>query len=430
MLDREWLVTNGLGGYASSTVAGVPTRGYHGLLIASLPAPLGRLLFLGPLFERLTLADGTSAFLGGVEHPTEKLKLQDPWHLREFFLENGLPVWRYELNGLVVERRLWMPHCLNTVFVRYRLVQGRESIRLELQPGVHFRSYDAPVDAPLPAHFDLKAENGRVELSAPGDLPPLRMVVLGGRAAFAGDGRVIPEVFRRVEQARGYTACGALYSPGSFTVELTAEEPVTFLATCESWETLDALPPDQAEQAENERRERLLGAGAGKLADGLRRRAGAGGGPVHRLPGRPHGGIDAPAGGGGRGADDHRRLPLVHRLGPRHHDQPGGADADHGPARRGGLHPAHVRPPRPRRPHPQLFPRRQDRRASTTRPTRRCGCSTRWTATCRSAATARRFTCCCPRSLTSSSITCAGRASASASIRRTGCCGRGRRAIS
>ena len=54
---REWLVTNGLGGYASGTVAGVATRRYHGLLIAAMPAPLGRMMMLNHLSEQLRLAD-------------------------------------------------------------------------------------------------------------------------------------------------------------------------------------------------------------------------------------------------------------------------------------------------------------------------------------------------------------------------------------
>src|SRR5262245_17939632 len=73
LLGREWLVTNGLGGYASSTVCGVPTRSYHGLLIAALPAPLGRQLLMGPLWEQLRLADGRTVRLDAAEYTGGKL---------------------------------------------------------------------------------------------------------------------------------------------------------------------------------------------------------------------------------------------------------------------------------------------------------------------------------------------------------------------
>ena len=65
LLSREWLVTNGLGGYASGTLCGTATRRYHGLLVAALPAPLGRIMMLNHLSERLKLPDRTRVELGG-----------------------------------------------------------------------------------------------------------------------------------------------------------------------------------------------------------------------------------------------------------------------------------------------------------------------------------------------------------------------------
>src|SRR3954464_13665047 len=97
MLGREWLVTNGLGGYACGTVAGVPTRRYHGLLIAALPAPLGRVMMLGQVSEQVRLKDGRIVRFGGEERVGGRLDLRGAEHLAEFRLEAGLPVWRYEL---------------------------------------------------------------------------------------------------------------------------------------------------------------------------------------------------------------------------------------------------------------------------------------------------------------------------------------------
>src|SRR3954452_4843844 len=67
-LTREWLVTNGLGGYASGTVCGVPTRRFHGLLVASLPSPLGRTMMLNDVAAEVYLPDGSGHRLGGEEH--------------------------------------------------------------------------------------------------------------------------------------------------------------------------------------------------------------------------------------------------------------------------------------------------------------------------------------------------------------------------
>src|SRR5207248_6838045 len=92
LLTREWLVTNGLGGYASGTIGGAVTRRYHGLLIAALPAPLGRQMMLNHLTEWLRLPDGTVVYFGGEERVGAEPALHGAEHLTEFRLEAGLPV--------------------------------------------------------------------------------------------------------------------------------------------------------------------------------------------------------------------------------------------------------------------------------------------------------------------------------------------------
>src|SRR5262245_35532228 len=87
LLTREWLVTNGLGGYASGTVIGAATRRYHGLLIAALPAPLGRMVMLNHLSETLRLPDGKVIHLGGEERAGDTPRLPGVQYLTEFRLE-------------------------------------------------------------------------------------------------------------------------------------------------------------------------------------------------------------------------------------------------------------------------------------------------------------------------------------------------------
>src|SRR4051794_24000926 len=145
LLTREWLVTNGLGGYASGTIAGVASRRYHGLLIAALPAPLGRRGMLNHLSELLRPPHGTSAFLGGEERVGGILDVPGASHLTEFRLEMGLPVWHYEVGDAVVEKQVLLPHGQNTVHIRYRLLEGDGKVRVKLRPSLHFRPHDAPV---------------------------------------------------------------------------------------------------------------------------------------------------------------------------------------------------------------------------------------------------------------------------------------------
>src|SRR5919108_5421628 len=95
LLTREWLVTNGLGGYSSGTIAGLATRRYHGLLVAALPNPLGRVVMLNHVVERVTLPTGRAAQLSGEERVGGRLEVPGAAWLAEFRLEVGLPVWEY-----------------------------------------------------------------------------------------------------------------------------------------------------------------------------------------------------------------------------------------------------------------------------------------------------------------------------------------------
>jgi predicted glycogen debranching enzyme len=273
LLSREWLVTNGLGGYASGTISGAATRRYHGLLIAALPAPLGRVVMLNHLMEQVRVPGGHAVHLGGEDRDGGALNLPGAGFLTEFRLEMGLPVWRYDVGGFRVEKHVLLPHRQNTVYVAYRLVGGEGVVRLKLRPSVHFRPHEAPVNTPLGGPYVFTATEDRFELSegnsmdlakAHGgsaeslEMPVLRLRLLGARSAFTIDGRRVPSVLYRVEESRGYEATGDLWSPGHFHVNLMSGKGATLIASTEPWETIQALRPEQALDAERERRRRLL----------------------------------------------------------------------------------------------------------------------------------------------------------------------------
>jgi predicted glycogen debranching enzyme len=258
LLTREWLVTNGLGGYASGTVSGVATRRYHGLLIASLPAPLGRVMTLSHLSEKIRLADNSTVLFSGDEAASGTLNLYGAEHLVDFRLEFGLPVWQYDVAGLVFEKQIVLPHGQNTVFIIYRLLSGERPIRLKILPSVHFRPHDASVATPIPMPFTLTVSGERYELRAGNELPPLKMLMHGQEPAFTAEGKTIPERMYRIEHTRGYDARGSLWSPGYFRVNLAPGQDATLVASTESWETLCALNPAAALAAERQRRQRLL----------------------------------------------------------------------------------------------------------------------------------------------------------------------------
>jgi predicted glycogen debranching enzyme len=268
-VTREWIVTNGLGGYACGTILGVPTRRYHGLLVAALPNPLGRVMMLNHLEERIALADGTSIAFGGVETTGTALEVPGMERLAEFRLEAGLPVWRYEVDGLAIERRIVLPHRQNTSVIRYALVGGDVEARLELRPAVHFRSHDAAVSDPLGERYAMHAEDGHYVLRAEEPWPPLQLRIEGDECSLALDGRRLDGLLYRVEEARGYAFNGALWTPGAFSARLSPGRPVTLVASTEPAEVVDALTSDEALRFEHERRRRLLSIAAPAAREGL-----------------------------------------------------------------------------------------------------------------------------------------------------------------
>jgi glycogen debranching enzyme len=258
LVSREWLVTNGMGGYASGTIAGVATRRYHGLLIAALPNPLGRCMMFNHLSEQVRLADGSIVRLGSAEK-AGSLEIGAAQHLIEFRLEMGLPIWTFAFSGVVLEKRLSMAYLQNTVYVSYRLLEGRGPLRLSLRPAVQFRPHDAPVSRDLGTAYTLRLQGDRFEISDDDEpFPPLRVRVFGRDARFVFQHDREDAITYRIEAARGYEALGNLWSHGYFKMHVGLDEPATLLASTETWETIVALEPRQAERYEGDRRSRLL----------------------------------------------------------------------------------------------------------------------------------------------------------------------------
>jgi predicted glycogen debranching enzyme len=259
LLDREWIVTNGLGGYASGTVSGAVTRRYHGLLIAALPAPLGRVVMWSHVSEFLRFSDDDVISLGAEERAGGQLDLKSADYLTEFRLEDGLPVWTYRVREVVVEKRVLLPHLQNTVHISYQVISGGKPPRLELRPAFHFRHHESPVDADLAAPYKLTAIDGRYEIAAARRrFPALRMCLHGRESAFTIASSKIPQVIYRIEQQRGYAYEGELWSPGFFRVDLTERSTATLVGSTEPWDIIDVLGPDDVLAAERERRARLL----------------------------------------------------------------------------------------------------------------------------------------------------------------------------
>jgi predicted glycogen debranching enzyme len=259
LLEREWLVANGLGGYASGTVSGVHTRRYHGLLISALPAPLGRIVMLNDLAEQITLTDGTSVRLGHGIKEGDPTQFCGPPVLSEFRLESGLPVWLYTIGDFVFEKRLLLPHLQNSVHIIYRMLSGDGAVTLELCPAVNFRMHEALPDTPIREDYAITLiGRNRYEISSGGPVRHLRIALYGQDPAFIVDNRTIQPIVFWMEESRGYYNKGNLWSPGHFHLDLQKNQYAALVASSHSWETMLALKPEEAFLAEKRRREHLI----------------------------------------------------------------------------------------------------------------------------------------------------------------------------
>jgi len=259
LLSREWLVANGLGGYASGTVSGVRTWRYHGLLIAALPAPWGRVMMLNDLAEEIVLPHGECVRLGGESEGGGDSSFCGPPILSEFRLEAGLPVWVYTKDDFVIEKRLFLPHMQNSVHIKYRMLSGSATLRLALCPAVNFRVHEASPDTPIGDNYAITLLAGnRFEISSGLSLPPLRIALYGRGPAFHVDTRTLQPAVFWMEERRGSRSKGSLWSPGRFHLDLPVDGQAALVASTHSWETMLALKPEEAFQEELRRREHLI----------------------------------------------------------------------------------------------------------------------------------------------------------------------------
>ncbi len=255
-LDREWLVTNGLGGYASGTIAGINTRRFHGWLIAALPAPHGRMMMLNQIEETVCLDGQTYQLTADNLSRATQTDTVSPF-LKKFRLENGLPVFTYETDAFTLEKRVCMVHRQNTTYISYHLLKGKQA-QLALRPGIHVRPHEGSLGGPRHEDYRFSAVHQGYELSVAPDLPPLRLAWLGDGTSFRLALEQLTELRYRIEQSRGYDWQGNLWSPGAFSVQLTEGCSASLVASTEHWDHVTALSPEAAFDSEAERRRRLL----------------------------------------------------------------------------------------------------------------------------------------------------------------------------
>jgi len=233
--SREWLVTNGIGGYASGTVAGTLTRRYHGLLIAALHPPLGRTQLVATLDEIGRYLDSeyplaTHRWSSGAVDPTGYLLLES------FHLEGMKPIWTFALADALLEKCVWMRQGENTTYVQYMLVRGSGPVAMEWKALVNYRDFHAATHA---GDWRMKIQpvDHGVSISAFADATPFYLKCL--HASSEPRHEWYRNCFQPEEKARGLEDHEDHLFAALFRANLEVGASVTFVFSTEANTLLD-----------------------------------------------------------------------------------------------------------------------------------------------------------------------------------------------
>ncbi len=242
-LDHEWLVTNGLGGYAAGTLIGATTRSYHGLLVAALRPPVERSVLVTKLDEEVEVAGehGQSILykLGVNEYQDGTLDPTGYAYLDSFALEGDIPCFSYRLNEhIMLDKRIWMEYGQNTTYVQYDLrpildeEASSATFTLKLFPFCLSRDHHSTTRGNAGWHFLVENEGNGCLVRANSGSHPYRLIA-GPSASFAETGYWYWNILHRRDRERGLPDVEDVYQPGTFSIRLAVGKLVTLVASAE-----------------------------------------------------------------------------------------------------------------------------------------------------------------------------------------------------
>ncbi|HEY0798734.1 MAG TPA: glycogen debranching enzyme N-terminal domain-containing protein, partial [Candidatus Baltobacteraceae bacterium] len=225
--SREWLVTNGLGGFASGTIAGTLTRRYHGLLIAALKPPVGRTFLVAKLNESVSF-EGHVYALATDRWASGTIDAQGYRNIERFYLSNSVPTWEFACGDALIEKSVWMEQGANTTYVRYRLLRGRTPLLLRLQALVNYRDFHSTTHAGDWRMTIERADHGIVVRPFAGGTP---FALRSAMAEIDVANQWYRDFALTAEAARGLDASEDHLHAATFEAMLTPEQNVTIVAS-------------------------------------------------------------------------------------------------------------------------------------------------------------------------------------------------------
>lgn len=240
--SREWIVANGLGGYASSTIVGLNTRGYHGLLVASLRPPLARFLLLSKLEEEV-VTNGAAYQLSTNKYPG--VIYPEGFRYQVEFGFDPFPRFVYQVGSLAVEKSLFMVYGENTTVVTYKLLKAPGSATLKLHPLVNCRGFHERTSEGT-LRFEQSPRKKSVSIRESGR--GVQLFLASDVATYTAGGLWYRNFVYEEESARGYPDKEDHYNPGFFEASLKGSETVSILASTHEFSSFESTRLKQVEE--------------------------------------------------------------------------------------------------------------------------------------------------------------------------------------
>ena len=243
-LQKEWLVTNGLGGYASSTILGINTRKYHGLLVASFSPPVDRRVVLSKVDEELIVNRNTFPFGA---NQFEGLTYPRGYEFLEEFALKPFPTYTYVAGDVQLQKTIFMPHMKNATIILYKVSNTNKApAKILLKPLVNVRHFHAVTER-RKLSFEFVQEPAKNQTLVRHTNPQLNVLLSSTRGTYSPTGQWIEKVYYRTDHIRGEAHFDDYYQSGIFQIEIKPNETLEFALIAVAGETPEKVREIAAE---------------------------------------------------------------------------------------------------------------------------------------------------------------------------------------
>ena len=252
-LKKEWIITNGIGGYSSSTIIGANTRKYHGLLVAPLTPPARRYLILSKLDESIKIGDNNYNLYTNVC----KNFISDGYKYLTSFEKEYIPNFKYEIDDVIIEKQVCMEYGKNTVCVLYKIKNGKQDSELTLTPIVNFKDFHTmTTNYNFTTKQQVKKQKVKLTINNNNQYPIYMMSSEGEYIEY--NNNIFERMYYIEEEKRGFFPEENHSVPGSYKIHLQSNKTKEISFICSLEENIDEIDVKEIIKNEKNRIDKII----------------------------------------------------------------------------------------------------------------------------------------------------------------------------